>query len=184
MYHCPSPKDAQPSTIPSHTQSFLPSPTKKASDCEASACSSVCPQGCSKISSSINKSCQLLWQIYPGAESHCCVHIHSPPRPFIPAPPYTRSKGCELSTPKKEAQKMQLDLSDQSCMCKGKRRNSLSQAAVPLMEKLEMRQNRRWRRDKTCKGMAAMSPCTNWPNYVYKCTNSHGFAGCILDFKY
>lgn len=184
MHHCPSPSDAQPSTIPSHTQSFFPSPMKNASDCEASARSSICPQGCSKINSSINKSRQLLQHIYPGAESHCCVHIHNPPKTVHSRPSYIRSRGCQLSTPKKKAHKPQLDLSDQSWMCKGKRRNTLSQAAVPLMGKAEMRQNRRWRRDKTCKGMAAMSPCTNWPNYVYKCTNSHRFAGCILDFKY
>lgn len=133
MHHCPSPRDAQPSTVPSHTQSFFPSPMKNASDCEASACSSICPQGCSKINSSVNKSHQLLQHIYPGAESHCCVHIHSPLGWFIPALPCTRSRGCQLSTPKKEAQKPQLDPSDQSWMCKGKRRNPLSQAAAPLL---------------------------------------------------
>lgn len=138
---------------------------KNASDCEASACSSICPQGCSKINSSINKSHQLLQRAYPGAESHCCVYIHNPPGSFIPAPPYTRSRGCELSTPKEETRNPRLDLSDQSWMCKGRRRNPLSQTGVPLLEETRNEgKNRRWRRDKACKGRAAMSPYTNWPN--------------------
>lgn len=43
---------------------------------------------------------------------------------------------------------------------------------------------RRWGRDKIFMRMAAMSPCTNWPNYLYKCTNTHRFASCILVLKY
>lgn len=43
---------------------------------------------------------------------------------------------------------------------------------------------RRWGRDKIFMRMAAMSPCTNWPNYLYKCTNTHRSAGCILALKY
>lgn len=141
--------------------------------------------GCSKINSSINKSCQLLWHIYPGAESHCCVHIHSPtPQDCLFLP---------LSALGREA----VTASPSSCLHEGAPEATVrlfwSKKDVQWQKMITSAQSRnttlgekirRRGRDKIFMRMAAMSPCTNWPNYLYKCTNTHRSAGCILALKY